>query len=130
MEEAVLLKQVAARCYGIRELIAATGWKPTRVLNMLRKLAQEGLVEFEPGPSGNRGRPKKIVRLTILGQRFLNAFRECDRLRLKTNLNDVRRAVQQTKDIERLIAAGRSPYQMFWELDEIARAVRNSAKVA
>lgn len=130
MEDAILLAQVAARSCGIRELIAVTGWKPARVLNTLKKLEQEGFVEFEAGLHGGRGRPKKIACLTPLGRRFLNTFGECERLRLKTNLNDVRRAVQQTEDTERLIAAGRSPYQILWELDEVVRAVRHSAKVA
>ncbi len=128
MDEAVLLKQITVRRRGIRELIAAVGWKPLRVLDMLKKLEEDGLVKFESAPSGSRGRPKKIVSLTPLGRRFLDAFQECERLRLRTNPNDVRRAVLQTKDTERLIAAGRSPYQMLWELDEIVRAVRNSAK--
>lgn len=130
MEEAILLEQIAAKRCGVRELIAIVHWKPVRVLKMLEKLEREGLVEFELVPSRGRGRPKKTAHITTLGRRFIDVFRECERLRLKTNMNDVRRAVQQAKDTERLISAGRSPYQILWELDEIARTVRHSAKAA
>jgi len=130
MEEKILLECIAAKPQGIRELIGATGWKSTRCINMLRKFEQEGLIEFEILSARGRGRPKKVARLTALGQEALSTLRSFERLCIKTNLNDARRAVLQARDTKRLVAAGRSPYQMLWELDEIVRAVRNSAKVA
>ena len=87
-------------------------------------------MESEPEAPRGRGRPRKLIRLTELGRKFLAAFRETDRLRLRTGLSDVSRAVRQARDVEELVKSGRSPYQMLWEIDEIVRAVRDSAKAA
>ena len=128
MDEAVLMEKVSERAHGVRDLIAATGWKPSRVLDMLEKLEREGLVQCEQEAPHGRGRPRKLIRLTELGRKFLASFRDCNRLRLRTGPSDVSRAVRQARDVEELVKSGRSPYQMLWEIDEIVRAVRDSAK--
>ncbi|MEM3518974.1 MAG: hypothetical protein QW179_04245 [Candidatus Hadarchaeales archaeon] len=130
MDDVVLMEKISERERGIRELIGATGWKPARVLVKLSKLEREGLVESKLEAPHGPGRPRRIVRLTKLGEKYLATFRECERLRLRTSLFDVKKAVRQAKEVEALVRSGRSAYQMLWELDEIVRAVRNSAKAA
>ncbi|MEW6592209.1 MAG: hypothetical protein AB1305_00750 [Candidatus Hadarchaeota archaeon] len=130
MDEIIIMKKMREKVLGVREIISVTGWKPSRVIELLRKLEREGLVEFKRDAPSGRGRPKKTTHLTALGQRYLTKFGESERLRLRTAPSDVKRAVMQARDVERLVKSGRSTYQMLWELDEIVRTVRDSAKAA
>jgi DNA-binding PadR family transcriptional regulator len=74
MEEVLLLGKLGERACGTREVISLVGGKPSRVLRMLAKLELEGLVESGL-ERGNRGRPRKVYRLTELGRKFLQAVR-------------------------------------------------------
>jgi DNA-binding PadR family transcriptional regulator len=127
MEEVMLLGKLEERTCGVREVITLLGGRPSRVLQMLAKLELEGLVESRL-ERGKRGRPKKVYCLTELGRKFLQSYRDCERFRLRTSPEGATRVIRQTREVERLIRAGRSPYQMLWELDEIVRAVKNSAE--
>jgi DNA-binding PadR family transcriptional regulator len=127
MEEVLLLGKLGERACGTREVISLVGGRASRVLRVLAKLELEGLVESGL-ERGNLGRPRKVYRLTELGRKFLQAYQNCERFRLRTSPEGVARVIGQTREVERLVRAGRSPYQMLWELDEVVRAVRNSAE--
>lgn len=103
-------------------------WKPSKVSWLLRKLEEEGFIEFPKGSSPRRGRPKKVPVVTSLGRIFVEAFRACDKWRVRSTMEDVRSSIRRARQTERLVALGRRPYEMFWELNEIARNVRDSAE--
>jgi DNA-binding PadR family transcriptional regulator len=127
MQELTLLSILEEKACGTREIIALLGWRPSRILKMLEKLKLEGLIESEL-EHGARGRPKKVYRLTELGRKYLQVRRDAERFRLRTGVRGIARTIKQTKETEILVCKKKSPYQMLWELDEVVRTIRNSAK--
>lgn len=118
---------ITRRRVGVRDLVETLRWKTMKIERLLRDLEKDGLVEFRKQPLP-RGRPKKIPVVTSLGNKFLDAFRDLEKMRLKANIEDVKSAVIQAKRTDRLVTLGRSPYEMLWELVELATNVRNSAE--
>lgn len=69
-----------------------------------------------------------MVVCTPLGLDFLETHREPRMKLLRARREDLERAVRDALYAERLAARGSSPFELFLELNEIARSVENSSK--
>jgi len=128
-DEAAILKAVSSNPCGVRELVEKLHWKTERVVLLLKTMEKEGFIEFHENITLNRGRPKKLVVATTLGDEFLETFEKCQRKAIQINYNDVKSAVYQANLAKKLEEYHISPFKRFWELNSIAFKIRNSITV-
>jgi len=126
-ERASLLKVIDGAEHGVSELTELAGFRRGKTIALLEAMEQEGLIQFlETSNERKRGRPKKISRITPLGERFLSDFRKCRRNLVQINNNDIKRCVHQIA-LKRVLENNNiSPYQRFLELNEFAFSIRDS----
>lgn len=125
-ERAAVLQTISPDPRGVRELVKKLRWKTTRVISLLKTMEKEGLIDFSKSSNSHRGRPKKIVAPTVLGNEFLETFQQCQRKVVQMNYNDVKSAVHQALLVKRLEEFNISPYQRFMELNTLAFKIRTS----
>jgi len=128
-EKAAILNAIRSDPCGVRELVERLRWKTERVISILKTMEEEGLIEFHESVTPNRGRPKKLVVASTLGGEFLETFGECQRKTTQINHNDVKSAVHQANLAKKLEEYHVSPFQRFWELNNIAFKIRDSITV-
>jgi hypothetical protein len=125
-----VLEVVAVASCGVRDVIRRVGWKASRVVGLLEQMRDEGLVELRRVASSGRGRPKKSVVCSALGFEFLWAYRRVEAKPLRARRADLKRAVRDALYVERLVAAGHSPFRLFMELNMIVRSVSESGEAS
>lgn len=125
-ERAAVLQTISPDSRGVRELVKKLRWKTTRVVSLLKTMEKEGLIDFSKSSNSRRGRPKKIVAPTVLGNEFLETFQQCQRKVVQMNYNDVKSAVYQALLAKKLEELNISPYQRFMELNTLALKIRTS----
>jgi len=126
-ERVAILQAINPYPCGVTELVRRLRWKPERVISLLRTMEREGLIDFlENSHSRKAGRPLKAATVTMLGNELLNDFLECKKKIIQINENDIKSAVYQASLCERLIEHNISPYQRFFELNNLALRIRNS----
>jgi DNA-binding PadR family transcriptional regulator len=129
-DRAELLETVVQSPLGVRELVRKLRWSSSRVIRLLGRMREEGLIELEPVKSVLRGRPKKTVILTPLGLDFLETHRVLRMKPLRARREDFDRAVRDALYAERLVARGHSSFKLFLELNEIVRNIRSSSEAS
>jgi hypothetical protein len=67
---------------------------------------------------------------TSLGLEFLEAYRELKMKPLRARREDLEYAVRDALYTERLIANGHSPFELFMELNSIARNIKVSSEAS
>jgi len=126
-ERVAILKVINQKPCGVTELVKRLRWRPKRVISLLRAMEREGLVDFQETSNSRKvGRPPKLPTVTKLGNEFFNAFMECKKKIIQINDNDIKSAIYQASLSERLIEHNISPYQRFFELNNLALRIRNS----
>lgn len=125
-DRAKLLETVAQTPRGVRELIKKLGWSPSRVTHLLDMMRGEGLIESKLVRNESRGRPKKTVIPTPLGLDFLETHRKLRVKPLRARREDFEHAVRDALYAERLTAKGRSPFELFLELNRIVHNIKCS----
>jgi DNA-binding PadR family transcriptional regulator len=88
-------------------------------------MEQERLIEVHFAKSIKKGRPKKRVAITLLGNDFLNSYRELNLKRLRSTKADLDRAVKDALYARRLADRGHSTFEVFMELNAIASNIKN-----
>lgn len=78
----------------------------------------------------NRGRPRHMLRTTLLGERFLEQYRELLNVRLYSNANDIKKAIHQANLTQRLLEQQVPLYVRFQELNDLARNIAGSAQAS
>lgn len=91
----------------------------------VQSLTDQGFLRVGKDSTG-RGRPRNMVTATPLGMCFLRRISELDRLRLRLRDADIRKTLRQAKRTQELAELGRSPYETFWELTELAWNLRRA----
>lgn len=109
----------------IVELRRVLRWRTESLQRYVQSLTDQGLLRVKKDSSG-RGRPRNIVTTTPLGVYFLRKISELDRLRLKLTDADIRKTMRQANRTQELAELGRSPYETFWELTELAWNLRHA----
>jgi DNA-binding MarR family transcriptional regulator len=124
--EAQVLSIVRKHPVGVRELSRLMRRRTQAVVSTIRRMNAAGLVDVSPEETRRRGRPRQLVRATMLGDDYLAAF---NRLRIKPlrgNRNDLVKAKRDAEYVNRLVARGKVPYDAFLELNSLVR-VRGDA---
>jgi DNA-binding MarR family transcriptional regulator len=129
-EKAAILKAINPETCGISELIRRLRWKPTRVIELLNTMDEEGLIVFLESANHRRGRPKKIPVPTASGRKFLETYKTLALKCLKARKADFRHATEDALYVKRLVNAGHSPFRLFLELNEVVFNIKNSAKTS
>jgi len=132
-QRAQILEAISPASCGIREATEELRWAPSRVINLLRKMEGEGLiteVQSNSTRSSKRGRPKKIMACTPLGSEFLEIYRKLKMKPLRARKEDLEHAVKDALYTERLVTNGHSPFELFMELNSIARNIKISSEAS
>lgn len=132
-ERARILEAVTPVERGIREVTEELRWAPSHVINLLRNMEDEGLimeVRSNRARASKRGRPKKIMTCTPLGLEFLETYRKLKIKPLRARKEDLEHAVRDALYTERLITNGHSPFELFMELNSIARNIKISSEAS
>jgi len=120
--KARLLDTIQREPLGVRELARSLRKRPEAVISLIRGMEDEGLLEISSQRGGKRGRPKRMLKPTALGEEYLEAFRRLTRKTLRASRNDLMKARRDAEYVNRLIARGKNPYGVFMDLNNLVRA--------
>jgi len=127
-QRAQILEAAASTASGVRDLTQRLKWKTSNVISLLRKMSEEQLIEFKQAADSKRGRPKKNVTCTPLGFEFLETYKKLRIKPLRARKEDLDHAAKDAENVSRLVANGHSPFQVFMELNTIARNIKVSSE--
>jgi DNA-binding MarR family transcriptional regulator len=133
---AQILETVLPAELGVREVARELRWAPSRVVNLLKKMEDEGLIVWVEDKNtyssmrARRGRPKKIMACTPLGLDFLKTYEKLKVKALRARKEDLEHAARDAQYTERLVTAGHSPFQLFMELNNIANNIKISSETS
>jgi transcription initiation factor IIE alpha subunit len=127
---AQILEAAASATNGVRDLVRVLGWKTSKVVSLLREMNNERLIDLQQVTLSRRGRPKKSVVCTPLGLEFLEVCRRLKMQPLRARREDLEHAVRDAAYASRLVAAGHSPFEIFTELNTIARNIEISSQTS
>ena len=129
-QRAQILTTITSATYGVRDLAQTLKWKTANVVSLLKKMNEEQLVELQQAPHSKRGRPKKNITCTPLGFAFLATYNKLQMTPLKARKEDLAHAAKDAAYANRLVANGHSPFQIFMELNMIARNITVSSETS
>jgi DNA-binding PadR family transcriptional regulator len=122
-----VLKTTDSNPCGVKEVVQKLDLRASSVLSLLERMQEEGLIILESRHSG-RGRPKKIVKPTVLGREFLEAYEKLKTKPLKAKKSDLRHAMDDALYAKRLVERGHSPFELFMELNNIVYNIKGSSE--
>jgi len=126
-ERVTILQTIKEREFSVSDLIKQLDFRNEDVISLLHAMENEELIYFlEKHDSRKKGRPKRVPKITVLGERVLKDFQKCTNSLIKINQNDVRSVQQQISLRHILENRNISPYQRFFELTEVAFRIKNS----
>lgn len=125
--KAQLLGTIQKEPLGVREMAQRFRKRPETIISLLREMEDEGLLEMSSRRTRKKGRPKRMLKPTALGEEYLETFRRLMMKTLRTNRNDLMKAKRDAEYVNRLIARGKDPYRAFMELNDLVRASRNAS---
>ena len=120
--EARILSIAKRRPAGVRELSKIMRRRTQTVISTIKRMNAAGLVEVRPEEKRGRGRPRQLVRVTTLGDDYLETYRKLKIKRLRSNRNDLAKAKRDAEYVNRLVTRGKEPYDAFLELNRLVRA--------
>jgi predicted ArsR family transcriptional regulator len=128
-----LAARILSYCSGgglsVSELVKKMGGSHDRTMELIRVLKTRGLLLPETSRKEGAGRPRQYLRATPIGEQFVREYDHLRDLSLRSNENDIKKAVHQAELARRLVEAGIPPYARFQEVNEIARNIASTAKV-
>jgi len=127
-QESQILQVAASGACGIRDLAHKLRWKTSTIVSLSKKMHEEKLIEFQTVKRPSRGRPKKGIVCTALGFDFLETYRKLKMTPLRARKADLERAAKDALYTQRLVENGRSPFELFMELNSIVRNIRDSSE--
>src|SRR5208337_2041783 len=105
----------------VSELTRKVGGNYENTMTQLKELKERSLLLPEILRSKSVGRPRQLLTTTPLGKRFLSEYKSLNDLSLRSNDNDIRKALHQAELARRLVENGVYPYARFQEINELAR---------
>jgi molybdenum-dependent DNA-binding transcriptional regulator ModE len=129
-QRAQILEAVVLTTCCVRDLVQVLGWKTANVISLLREMNEEKLIDLQQVTCSRRGRPKKNIVCTPLGLEFLEAYRRLKMKPLRAREEDLEHAMKDASYANRLVAYGHSPFQIFMELNAIARNIKVSSETS
>jgi len=110
----------------VSQLTRKIGGNHEKLIALTRELQAQGLL-FRTSRRKGRGRPQSLLSTTPLGRQFMEQYDRLLNLRLHSNENDIKKALRQIDQTQRLMDQGVSPYARFQEVNEIARNIAGTA---
>jgi DNA-binding PadR family transcriptional regulator len=129
-QRAKILTAITSTTYGVRDLVQSLKWKTSNVVFLLKKMNEEQLIELQQVTHSKRGRPKKSIMCTPLGFEFLAAYKKLKMTPLRARKEELAHAAKDAAYASRLVAYGHSPFQIFMELNTIARNIKVSSETS
>jgi DNA-binding PadR family transcriptional regulator len=123
----ILQVAVSGTC-GIRDLAHKLRWKTSTIVSLTKRMNEERLIVFRTVKHPSRGRPKKAIECTPLGNQFIKNYRKLAMTPLKATKADFEHATRDAVYTQRLVENGHSPFELFMELNSIVRNIRNSSE--
>lgn len=112
----------------VSELARKVGGNYENTIAQLKELKERSLLLSEISRDKGVGRPRQLLRTSPIGKRFMSEYKHLNDLSLRSNDNDLRKALHQAELARRLVESGISPYARFQEINEIARNIARTAK--
>jgi len=112
----------------VSDLIRKVSGNHDKTMEVIKELEARRLLQSEISGNHSVGRPRKGLRTTPIGKQFIAECNHLYDLYLRSNDNDLRKALDQTEVARRLVESGVSPYARFQEINEIARNIARTAK--
>jgi DNA-binding PadR family transcriptional regulator len=84
-------------------------------------MEKEGLIKTVKEKRKTRGRPRTIIRATSLGRDFRKTYQELELMPLRSTKTDLIRARKDAEYVKRLVSRGKSPHELFLELNSIVK---------
>jgi predicted transcriptional regulator len=100
-----------------------------KTMELIKELEERFLLLPETSRNHSVGRPRKYLRTTPIGKQFITECNHLYDLSLRSNDNDLEKALHQAELAQRLVESGVSPYARFQEINEIARNIARTAKI-
>jgi DNA-binding PadR family transcriptional regulator len=98
-------------------------------MELIKELKARGLLLPETSRKRGVGRPRQYLRVTPIGKQFVLQYIRLRDLSLRSNENDIKKALHQSELTRRLVENGILPYARFQEVNELARNIAGTAKV-
>jgi len=130
-QRAQVLSLISPARYGVREVIQKLRWKSSHVISLLEQMENEGLVELDKYRAreiSKKGRPKKVMKCTSLGNEFLETYHTLKMKPLRARKEDLKHAVKDALYAQRLVENGHSPFKLFLELNTFAHNAKISSE--
>ena len=125
---AMVLSYCSETALATSELVKKTGRNHENTIALIRELEECGLLLQEIFKEHSRGRPRQLLRPTPLGEQFVEKYRQLLNLPLRSNDNDLKKAVHQADLAQRLADQQISPYARFQEINKLARNIARTAE--
>jgi len=125
---AMLLSCCSEAPLPVSELVRRAAGNHENTIVLIRELKRGGLLLQEISHEHGRGRPRYMLRPTPLGRRFVQTHRQLLNLPLRSNHNDIEKALHQADLAQRLVDHQISPYARFQEINKLARNIARTAK--
>jgi predicted ArsR family transcriptional regulator len=126
---ATILSHCSQGDLSVSELARKMGGSHDRTMELIRELKARGLLLPETSRERGVGRPRQYLRATPIGKQFVRQYNGLRDLSLRSNENDIKKALHQAELTRRLVESGISPYARFQEVNKLARNIARTAKV-
>jgi predicted ArsR family transcriptional regulator len=126
---ATILSHCSEADLSVSELVGKMGGSHDRTMALIKELEAGSLLLPEASRKQGVGRPRQILRPTAIGKQFVREYNHLRALRLRSNENDIKKALHQAELTRRLVESGISPYARFQEVNKLARNIASTAKV-
>jgi len=113
----------------VSDLIRKVSGNHDKTMALVRELEERTLLLPRISRNHSVGRPRKLLRTTPLGKQFITEYNRLHDLFLRSNDNDLNKAIHQAELAQRLVEIGLYPYERFQELNEIVQNIARSAKI-
>jgi len=127
-QRAKVLQVITSRVCGVRDIVQLLKTKTSNTVSLLQKMEEEKLIEVQLTKVSKKGRPKKCISASSLGIDFLDSYKKLNLKRLKARKPDLEHATKDAMYARRLAENGHSTFQVFMELNTIARNIEDSSK--
>lgn len=117
-----LLKAVNHQPAGVKELARKLNHRPETVISLIEEMEEQGLLEKKAEKRSTRGRPKCLIKPTILGEDYISTYDALESKPLRSRKTDLTRAAKDAEYAKRLVARGLSPFHLSLELNSIVTA--------
>ena len=125
---AIVLTYCSETALSVSELVRKAGGNHEKTIALIMNLEERGLLLQEIFRGQGRGRPRHLLRPTALGEQFVQKYRQLLSLPLRSNDNDIKKALYQADLVKKLVDQKISPYARFQEINKLARNIARTSQ--